>query len=128
MRPDRTLTIVSLVAIVLTSLHLADDVTRGFEPGGLENLAGIGILVAWLFATLELAGRRPGYVILLLGSLLAVAIPVVHLSGTGVGGEIAASGGGYFFIWTLFALGAAGGFSLILSVRGLWGPRRQARP
>ena len=26
---------------------------------------------------------------------------------------------GFFFIWTLWALGALGGFSVILSVRGL---------
>lgn len=120
MKPDNTLTITSLLAIVLTTLHLADDVVRGFEPGGLKNLSGIAILVVWLTATLVLAGRRWGYVILCLGSLLAAVIPVVHMSGKGIGGEIAESSGGYFFIWTLFALGVTGTFSLILSARGLW--------
>lgn len=114
------LTVTSLLAIVLTSLHLADDVARGFEPGGVESLFGIVILAGWLYGALVLAGRRSGYAILLLGSLLAAAIPIVHFSGRGVAGALAASPGGTFFIWTLFALGATGGFSLLLAARGLW--------
>jgi hypothetical protein len=121
------LTVTSLLAIVLMTLHLTDDVVRGFEPGGLTNLSGIAILVVWLVASLLLAGRRSGYVILLLGSLLADAMPAIHMSGRGVGGALAASPGGYFFIWTLFALGVTGTFSAILSLRGLWSLRRQNR-
>jgi hypothetical protein len=33
------------------------------------------------------------------------------------------SSGGFFFLWTLFALGVLGIFSIILSVRGLWNPQ-----
>lgn len=76
MKPDNTLTITSLIAIVLMTFHLSDDVVRGFEPGGLKNLSGILILVVWLYATLVLADRRSGHVILLLGGLLAAAMPV----------------------------------------------------
>ena len=39
-------------------------------------------------------------------------------------GEIAMSTGGFFFVWTLWALGGLGGFTFILSVRGLWSLRR----
>ncbi len=124
MKPDKTLTITSLLAIVLMTFHLSDDVVRGFEPGGLKNLTGIAILAVWLAATLLLVGRRSGYIVLLLGSLLATGVPILHLSGKGVGGAIAASPGGYFFIWTLFALGVTGTYSLILSARGLWRLRR----
>jgi hypothetical protein len=125
MKNDTLLTVTSLLAIVLMTLHLTDDVVRGFEPGGLNNLTGIAILVVWLVGTLLLVGRRSGYVILFLGSLLAAGMPVIHMWGKGVGGEMAGSPGGYFFIWTLFALGVIGTFSLILSVRGLWGLRRR---
>jgi hypothetical protein len=59
------------------------------------------------------------------GSLLAAVMPVLHMSGEGAGGEIAESSGGYFFIWTLFALGVTGTFSLILTVRGLGSLRRR---
>lgn len=60
MKPDNTLTITSLLAIVLMTFHLTDDVVRGFEPGGLKNLIGVLILVVWLYATLVLAGQRSG--------------------------------------------------------------------
>jgi hypothetical protein len=33
---------------------------------------------------------------------------------------IAQSSGGFFFVWTLLALGVTALFSVILSVRGLW--------
>lgn len=51
-------------------------------------------------------------------------MPVVHMSGEGVGREIAASSTGYFFTWTLFAPGVTGTFSLMLAARGLWLLRR----
>jgi hypothetical protein len=39
-------------------------------------------------------------------------------------GEIAKSTGGFFFIWTIIALGVTALISVILSVRGLWSLRR----
>jgi hypothetical protein len=83
-----------------------------------------GLRLFWLYATFMLISRRSGYVILALASLLAAGMPILHLSGKGVGGAIAASSGGYFFVWTLFALGVTGTFSLILAMRGLWRLRR----
>jgi hypothetical protein len=83
----------------------------------------VPILVVWLYGTLVLTERRSGYVIILLGSLLGLAVPVVHMMGKGVGGKIAQSSGGFFFVWTLLALGVTALFSVILSVRGLWNLR-----
>jgi hypothetical protein len=103
------------------TLHLTDDIVRGFEPGGVKNLVGVIILVVWLYGTLILAGTRSGYIIVLLGSLFGSVVPVVHMSGTGlVGGKIADSSGVFFWVWTLIALGVTSIFSVILSVRGLW--------
>lgn len=128
MKPNVILTLTSLLSILLTTFHLTDDVVRGMEPGGLSNLTGVVILAVWLYGALMLAERRSGYVILLLGSLLGALIPVVHMMGKGVG-QIAKSSGGFFFVWTLLALGLTAVFSLILSVRGLWSLRRgQPRP
>ena len=127
MDKDRLLTMASVMTILLFSLHIADDVVRGFEPGGLTNLGGMAIMFVWLSATLVLERRRWTYVILFFGSLLAAGIPALHLSGRGVGGALAASSGGYFFIWTLFALGVVGAFSLMLTIDGLWRSRR-AKP
>ena len=117
-----TLTIMSLPSIVLFTSHLADDIVFGYEPGGLSNLVGgVLITVVLLCGTLVLAGRRSGYIITLLGSLLGSVMPLAHMRGVGlVGGRVANSGGKFFWVWTLIALGVVAFFSLILSVRGLW--------
>jgi hypothetical protein len=118
------LTITSLLSILFMALHLTDDIVRGMEPGGLSDVAlGVLVLVVWLYGTLVLAGRRSGYVIILLVSLLGAIVPVIHLKGNGVG-EIAKTSGGFFFVFTLLALGVTAVFSVILSMLGLWGLRR----
>ncbi len=124
MKRDVVLTTASLLSVLLFTFHLADDIVRGIEKGGVSNLAALPILVVWLYGTLVLAERRSGYVIVLLGSLLGLAVPVVHMMGTGVGvdGPIARSSGAFFFIWTLIALGVTALFSVVLSAGGLWSP------
>lgn len=120
---DVMLTVASLLSILLFTFHLTDDIVRGTEPGGLNNfIGGTLIMVAWLCGALLLSGRRSGYVIVILGGLLALGVPVLHMKGRGVGvaSGIATSGGGFFFVWTLIALGVAGLFTVILSARGLW--------
>lgn len=115
------LTIASLLSILLMTFHLTDDVVRGIEPGGVKNIIGVLMMVVWLYGTVVLAGRRSGYIIILLGSILGSAVPVVHMMGSGlVGGRIAGSSGVFFWVWTLIALQVTAIFSLILSARGLW--------
>src|SRR3954447_23990729 len=107
MKQNLLLTITSLLSLLFLTFHLADDIVRGFEPGGLSNLVGVLLIsVVWLYGTLVLAGRRAGYVIILLGSLLALFVPYVHMRGKGVGvaSSIANSSGGFFFVWTLLAV------------------------
>src|SRR3954462_8412973 len=127
MKHNLLLTIASLLSLLFLTLHLTDDIVRGIEPGGLSNLiGGVLISVVWLSATLVLAGRRTGYVIILLGSLLGLAVPYIHMKGRGVGvaSGIANSTGGFHFVWTLIALGVTALFSVILSARGLWSLQR----
>ena len=126
MKLNVILTITSLLSILFMALHLTDDIVRGMEPGTLSDLIAVPILVVWLYGTLVLAEKRSGYVIILLGSLLGLVVPVIHMKGAGVGGAIAKSSGAFFFIWTLIALGVTALFSVILSARGLWRhlPRR----
>jgi hypothetical protein len=125
MKHNAMLTIASLLSILFTTLHVTDDIIRGMEKGGVSTLIVVPILVVWLYGTLVLAERRPGYVIILLGSLLGLAVPVIHMmgKGVGVGSNIANSSGAFFFVWTLLALGVTALFSVILSVRGLWSPQ-----
>ncbi len=115
------LTVASLLSILLLTLHLADDIVRGMAPGGPLNMIGLAVLAGWVCATLVLAGRRSGYVINLVLSLLAAGIPVIHMTGIGLGQG--RSTGAFFFIWTLLALGVTTIFSVILAVRGLWSLR-----
>jgi hypothetical protein len=125
MKHKVTLTTTSLLTILLFTFHWADDVIRGFAPGGVSGLGGVLILVIWLYGTLVLAERRSGHIIMLLGSIGALGVLVVHMSGAGlVGGRIANSNGKLFWVWTLISLGVIGTFSAILSARGLWSLRR----
>ena len=120
MKRNVMLTIASLLSILFMTFHITDDIVRGMEQGTLSNLIAVPILVVWLYGTLVLAERRSGYVIILLGSLLGLLVPVIHMKGSGVGGAIAKSSGAFLFIWTLLALGVSALFSVILSARGLW--------
>ena len=109
------LVVTSLLSIVLLSLHIAEDIVLGFSGGGLTNLLGIAILVVYLCGALLLGGRRTGLLIVLIGSIIAAGMPVIHMSGAGVG--VKRSAGAFFFIWTLYALGVSGTFGIILSIR-----------
>jgi hypothetical protein len=105
MKQNVTLTIASLLSVLFMTIHLTDDIVRGMEPGTLSDLIVLPILVVQLYGTLVLAGKRSGYVTLLVVSLLELVVPVIHMKGAGVGGAIANSNGAFFFIWTLLALG-----------------------
>ncbi|HEU5131716.1 MAG TPA: hypothetical protein VFT26_06420 [Pyrinomonadaceae bacterium] len=129
MKRSVMLTITSLLSILLMTYHLSEDVVRGFDPGGLNNVIGVLIIVVWLYGTTVLAGRRSGHIIILLGSLLGSLVPVIHMTGAGlVGGRIANSSRMLFWVWSLIALQVTAIFSVILSVLGLWSlPWRRRR-
>jgi hypothetical protein len=120
MKHNVMLIIASVLSILFTTFHMTDDIVRGMEPGTLFDLIVLPILAVQLYGTLVLAGKRSGYVIILLASLLELLVPVIHMKGAGVGGAMAESSGAFFFIWTLLALGVTALFSVILSARGLW--------
>jgi len=122
MKHNLTLTITSLLLVLLLTFHLTDDIVRGFEPGNLSTLNAVPLVVIWLYGALVLTGRRSGYIIILLFSLLSTGIPVIHLMGRGVGvhSRIGYSHGAFFFIWTLIAIGVIGLFSFVLSAHALW--------
>jgi hypothetical protein len=116
MRQNLPLTISSLLAIVLFTIHLAHDFVFGLDS---MTRAGTSvyllIVIVSLYGTVELAGRRSGYVITLLLGILSMAIPVLHT----VGGPRSAARG-FFFVWTLLALGGCGVYTAVLSARALW--------
>ena len=123
MKNSSMLTITSLLLVLFLTFHLAHDIVRGYEPGGLSNLVGgVLISVVWLYGILVLAERRSGYIIMFLGSLLSLGVPVIHMKGKGVGvtSRLGGTSGHFFFVWTLLAIGVIGLLSAILAARGLW--------
>jgi hypothetical protein len=126
MRQGAILTVTSLLSILLLTLHVTDDIVRGISKAEPSNTALV-VLVILLYGTLVLAERRSGYVIMLLVGLFAAAMPVIHMRGAHYS-EIARSTGGFFFVWTLWALGGLGGLTFVLSARGLWNLRRGRSP
>jgi hypothetical protein len=59
---------------------------------------------------------------MLLGGLFGAGMIVIHSKGFVVG-----KSGGFFFVWTLFALTTTGLVTMILSARGLWMTFRSRR-
>jgi hypothetical protein len=124
MKDNALLVVASLLSIVLLTLHITDDIVRGISKAE-PSKAALVVLVILLYGTLVLVGRRSGYLITLLVGLFAAGMPVLHMRGVHYP-EIARSPGGFFFVWTLWALGGIGGLTFLLSARGLWSlrPRR----
>ena len=118
MKHNATLVVTSLLSLLLLTLHITDDIVRGISKAEPSNTALV-VLVVFLYGTLVLAERRSGHVIMLLVGLFAAAMPVIHMRGAHYA-EIARSAGGFFFVWTLWALGGIGGLTVILSAHGLW--------
>jgi len=122
MKPNAILVVTSLLSILLLTLHVTDDIVRGISKAESSNTALV-VLAALLYGTLVLAERRSGHVVMLLVGVFASAMPVLHMRGVHYP-EIARSAGGFFFVWTLWALGGLGGTTIVLAARGLWRLRR----
>lgn len=125
MKPT-TLSIASLLSIVLLPLHVGGDIALGFDRGG-PGLVYVVVPVLLLLAcgALPLAARRSGHVIMFLGGLAALGMPIIHRN-NGFTPTVARAPGGIFFIWTLVALGVAGGLAMILAAHGLWQMSRRS--
>jgi hypothetical protein len=113
-KPNVLLTVASLLSLLLIMCHLTDDVLLQAE-GHVKYPIPVIVFVVWLYGTLMLSDRVAGYVIMLLGGLIAAGMIVVHSRG-----GVVHQNGGFFFVWTMFALSATGWFTAILSARELW--------
>jgi len=122
LKENVTLVITSLLSLLFLTIHITDDIVRGISKAESSNIALV-VLVVLLYGTLVSAERRSGHAIMLLVGLLAAAMPVMHMRGAHYP-QLAASPGGFFFVWTLWALGGLGGITFVLALRGLWHLRR----
>lgn len=129
MKHNHVLIIMSLLSILFMTLHMTSDILRarpGTAEAGGSTLVAVPILVLWLYGTLLLAERRSGHIIMLIGSLIAIGMPVLHVNfAAGIfHGQLAKGNGDFIFVWVLYLLAVTGMFSLILSISGMWGLRR----
>lgn len=124
MKQKELLTVLSLIALVLLSIHIPDDYVHGFDKGVVNNPYGILIFVVWATGVLILRERLIGRIIIFLGGLAAIGMPLIHLRGRGYGEEFLKAEGALRFIWTLYALGTLGALILILVVREMLTSRK----
>ena len=122
MKRNVMLIVASLLTLLLTIIHLTQDVMRQADG---TNMIPIPVVVfaVWLYGTLMLSDRIWGYIIMLLGGLIGAAMIILHSKG-----GVISNSGGFFFVWTLFALSTTGWFTAILSARGIWSTLRRSRP
>jgi len=114
MKPSVLLTVASLLSLLLIIVHLTGDVLLQPE-GHVKYPIPVIVFVVWLYGTLMLSDRVAGYIIMLLGGLIGAGMIVIH-SRSGVVHQ----SGGFYFVFTMFALSATGWFTAILAARGLW--------
>jgi hypothetical protein len=121
MKHNVMLIVASLLSLLLTIVHLTQDVILQAE-GHVKYPIPVVVFALWLYATLMLSDRVWGYIIMFFGGLIGAAMIVLHSPGGVVG-----KSGGFFFVWTLFALSTTGWFTAILSARGIWTTLRSRR-
>ena len=122
MKHNVMLIVASLLSLLLTIIHLTQDIMRQADG---TNMIPIPVVVfaVWLYGTLMLSDRIWGYIIMLLGGLIGAGMIFFHSRG-----GVVSNSGGFLFVWTLFALSTTGWFTMILSARGIWTTLRSRRP
>ena len=115
------LIVASLLTLLLTITHLTQDIMYMADR---TNKIPIPIVVfaVWLYGTLMHSDRIWGYIIMLLGGLIGAGMIIIHSKG-----GVISNSGGFFFVWTLFALSTTGWFTAILAARGIWTMLRSRR-
>src|SRR5579864_6510902 len=119
MRKNDLLALMSLISLVLLSVHVADDYVQGFDRHVVDTPYGILVFVLWACGIFLLRERLIGQVILLCGGLVALAMPVLHLNGR-FPADFARADGAWRFVWTLYAVGTIGALTVILAARELF--------
>ena len=113
MKRNVVLIVASLLSLLFMIVHLTQDTIHQAE-GSMTYPVPVVFLALWLYATLMASDRIGGYVMMLLGGLFSVAMIVVHARGI-----VVSQSGGFFFVWTLFALSTTGWLTIILAARAI---------
>ena len=114
MKRNVMLIVASLLTLLLAITHLTQDVMS--QADGTNKIPiPIVVFAVWLYGTLMLSDRIWGYIIMFFGGLIGAAMIIAHSTGV-----VISNSGGFWFVWTLFALSTTGWFTAILSARGIW--------
>jgi len=124
-KPD-LLAAMSLTSLVLLSVHVADDYIQGFDKHVVNNPYGILFFVVVGCGIFLFRERVIGQVILLLGGVVAIAMPIMHLNGH-FPADFARADGAFRFIWTLYAIVTIGSLTVILAARELFTRRARTK-
>jgi hypothetical protein len=124
-KPD-LLAAMSVTSLVLLSVHVTDDYIQGFDKHVVNNPYGILFFVVVGCGIFLFRERVIGQVILLLGGVVAIAMPIMHLNGH-FPADFARAHGAFRFIWTLYAIGTIGALTVILAARELFTRRAHTK-
>ena len=113
MKRNVVLVVASLLSLLLMIVHLTQDTILQAE-GSMTYPVPVVILAVWLYATLVASDRTWGHIVMLLGGLVSVGMIVIHAKGI-----VVSQSGGFFFVWTQFALSTTGWLTILLAARGL---------
>jgi len=128
MKQRDLLTVLSVIAIVLVAMHIADDYVHGFDRSVVDNPYGVLILAVWASGVLWLRDRMAGRIVILVGGLLAFVVAFIHLRGRGYGDDYLKIDGALRFIWTLYLLGTIGVVIMVGAILEMIGMRGARRP
>jgi hypothetical protein len=120
-KPNDLLRVMSILSVLLLTLHISQDIVFGFDPAGPHHFFGAAILLVIVCGAMLLHARTLGKVIMLLGGVMAAAMMPIHMR-NGLRPEFLEKGGALLFVWTLYLLAVTGTFSIILAVRALRSP------
>ena len=116
MKQRDLLSVISLVSVLLLSLHISQDIAFGLDPAGLNHLVGVAILLVLVCGAVFLRERMSGKVIMLLGGVMAMGMMPLHMR-NGMRPELLEKSGALLFVWTMYVLCVIGGFTVILAVQ-----------
>lgn len=112
------LTGASVLGVCLFIFHWAQDVALGIDQIGLQSYGGVAICLAWLSSATIFRDTKAGKIVLLLFSVLAAAMPALHLKGTRIA-TIATGDGGLAYLVVMITLAVAAAFATVLTIREL---------
>src|SRR5262249_55253795 len=108
-------TISALLLVVLFIFHLTDDTLHAPDEMNTKGtVIVLAIALVMLWGTVELAGRRLGYLITLLAGLASAYMPFLHTL------VPRSTRWGWLLVWTFVMMGVVGLFTSLLSARELW--------